>query len=964
MRRNLTFFLLSFVAIIVIAQTESTYTLRFRANNGMTSEQLPATFYIMKEDSTVVDSIITPRWKYWTNGEEHAYFGNAENNLKLIPGTEMLLKATCEGFESETMPLKVPGGKLRAIENLDIKLYPLPSAVELDEVVVKHSRVKMVLKGDTIVFDAAKFQLAHGDMLSQMVKQMDGLTIEEGVIYMNGRKVDDLLVNGESFFKGDPSVALNNLPAFTVKNIKFYDKLPDSAYLTGEEVGVEKDYVLDVTLKKEYVTGYLGNLEGGYGTSDRYIGRGFGIGFGQKFRLGAFFNINNIQNVQTATASSSGDWDSHGTGAYSNGNADRRLAGIDYIYSPSKSFKMKGEVNMQSNSQFIQEINSNTNFYETGNTFTRSVSDTHRREFRLSTYHNFQLTTKYVYAELKPQIDYNHFNSELLRRTGLFSVDINETYRGETIDSIFSPSASRKWTDGLMYKVRDKQRNRQDGLSARVDFMSKIKFSEDASDYLTLAAFVKHSYTNSDTRQQYALTYQNLPENDNDFDRLTKSKPRYTETEACLAYDWRTAPNSHDVIFTLRPYASVNYLNNDRDNRLYLLDGLPIETDGVKIEINDAIQAAIDRQNSYWSNQKTTTGKVRMEFGLAKSVKLFTASIQGAMNFKHSTLGYNKPEFYEHLTKNFTLPEAHLMISHTKRTDKFNHYLRFNTSYTTQAPELSSFVDTWDTTDPLNIYAPAKYLKNPGNIESRISYSLYINKLKASFYCYANYNEYINKEVLNRLYDATTGITTWTPSSMNGSRYFSGSGRFNFNIYKGLRGGVGESYYFNRSVAMLSDGDFNGKTIVNYTRNMPNIGLSWDQTDLNVYCTFAYSFNKSHSSRKDYGQYSSNVAYITASVEYKLPWNMKILTDFDANLPHGSTTEAMNQPSLQWGFRVSQPFAKDRWIVTLAASDILNKNNWVSRYANTDRATETWYSHLPRYVMLTVAYKFNYNPHK
>ena len=66
--------------------------------------------------------------------------------------------------------------------------------ISLGEVSVQATRVKMVMKGDTIVFDAAAFKLQEGSMLDALVRQLPGATLStDGVIEINGRKINELL---------------------------------------------------------------------------------------------------------------------------------------------------------------------------------------------------------------------------------------------------------------------------------------------------------------------------------------------------------------------------------------------------------------------------------------------------------------------------------------------------------------------------------------------------------------------------------------------------------------------------------------------------------------------------------------------------------------------------------------------------------------------------------------------------
>ena len=75
--------------------------------------------------------------------------------------------------------------------------------------------------------------------------------------------------------------------------------------MMGRNMG-DQSYVMDVRLKREYATGYMSNLETGMGTKDRYQVRGFGMKFSNKERIGAFVNINNLNDNQRAELN--GEW--------------------------------------------------------------------------------------------------------------------------------------------------------------------------------------------------------------------------------------------------------------------------------------------------------------------------------------------------------------------------------------------------------------------------------------------------------------------------------------------------------------------------------------------------------------------------------------------------------------------------------------------------------------------------------
>ena len=144
---------------------------------------------------------------------------------------------------------------------------------QLKEAVVVATKIKMVFKGDTVIYNADAFNLSKGSMLDDLVKQMPGAVLKDnGEIYLNGKKVDYLMLNGKQFFKGKNNVMLENLPYYTIKNIQFYNKSTDKSKYLGHDVE-QKEFVMDVNLQKEYSTGYMTNVEVAAGTNDRYLSR-------------------------------------------------------------------------------------------------------------------------------------------------------------------------------------------------------------------------------------------------------------------------------------------------------------------------------------------------------------------------------------------------------------------------------------------------------------------------------------------------------------------------------------------------------------------------------------------------------------------------------------------------------------------------------------------------------------------
>lgn len=86
----------------------------------------------------------------------------------------------------------------------------------------------------------------------------------------NGLPIHEINVNGESFFGGNSTLALENLPAKLVSKIKVYDKRSELEKITKVRKGGE-NYVLDLQTKREF-NGTLINSAGQTSSSVLSIG--------------------------------------------------------------------------------------------------------------------------------------------------------------------------------------------------------------------------------------------------------------------------------------------------------------------------------------------------------------------------------------------------------------------------------------------------------------------------------------------------------------------------------------------------------------------------------------------------------------------------------------------------------------------------------------------------------------------
>lgn len=162
----------------------------------------------------------------------------------------------CEGYETKTVTFGVEKlGKRETYRDIPVVFLDRAMHRNLSEVTVVQSKIKFYNKGDTVVYDASAFQLAEGSMLDALIAQLPGVELStNGQIKVNGEFVESLLLNGRQFLDGNNNLMLENIAAYTVKDIKVYQGVRKEDEIMGKLP--QKVLTMNVQMKKEYQIGW------------------------------------------------------------------------------------------------------------------------------------------------------------------------------------------------------------------------------------------------------------------------------------------------------------------------------------------------------------------------------------------------------------------------------------------------------------------------------------------------------------------------------------------------------------------------------------------------------------------------------------------------------------------------------------------------------------------------------------
>ena len=141
--------------------------------------------------------------------------------------------------------------------------------IKLDAAVHVEKMTRSTQQGDTLVHNAAAYQVMQGADSESLISKMAGFSVSDSGVEAAGRTVAKVLLDGQEFFGNDVMTALRTVPADLVKQVEVIHKLSDNAQLSGVDDG-EGYTVINVVTKRQKGNGTTaGRVYGNYGASDK-----------------------------------------------------------------------------------------------------------------------------------------------------------------------------------------------------------------------------------------------------------------------------------------------------------------------------------------------------------------------------------------------------------------------------------------------------------------------------------------------------------------------------------------------------------------------------------------------------------------------------------------------------------------------------------------------------------------------
>lgn len=876
----------------------------------------------------------------------------------------------------------------------------------LNEVEVRGTAIKMVMHGDTIVYDARAFKLAQGSTLDALVSQLPGAQLDDdGNITVNGKKVSSLLINGNDFFNGDPEVALKNLPAYTINKIKVYDKADkdDNVTLASQQLksgSEDENIVMDVILKKEFSMATILSVEGGYGPGiypkgsgkrldSRYLGRAFVIGFGKNYRWGAYGGYNNIRNKSKASSSNK-NW-GYNWNDDPSGDGTTAIGGMDVFCKPNKKIEISASLDYARTDMDKEQLKAVTNFYETGNIYSRSKASIHTLTNTVYSNVSFRYLGDRFTFYIRPYISLTRRREHGFNFSAFFNRNPFDSYRGAVVDSLLSETASRS----LLGSLESSTYNSNISDPMVDDFVLGIWIDatwrpKNGRGLFRLSA----SGADTQSRTSSASLYDQPYMTDANISTIRRrqwedTKKRTDKFGANICYEWdkKLIGNNWINSFNVEPAVGwdIDRSFNDQLNSIQLLEkqlqlsSLPLPSLTVPENIRPLLN--YDGNNSIRSLNLDNDILMRMYLGYTVEK---AAPTDSGLNPRISlSVNYSRREYWRHFTydKPYADPNFHYGVNLLEPTDnltvslsagtsnkQYNLNGSFGYSYFTNLRNLYSLVPSMSNVNPFQVYLgpeageefPQPYM------HSCYFYTDYSNMVTHQHgWFQVNYVNYYNTLSNSTVFDSSTGVTTHRPMTINGNWNWSATASYDIPFGPHDCWGIGMNLGYNHdnSVDYTSSVGEPQRSVVKTDRIRAAGSVRYKLTNGTTFAITGETQQRhSTSPRADFTEITAWDSEITAGTNFFLPYAIEGETTINCRFRRGYNDASMNRTEWIWNASVQKSILKGALTFKLNAVDILGQLSNITQVVNAQGRTEEWSNTLPRYVMLTVSYRFNFTP--
>lgn len=184
--------------------------------------------------------------------------GTFSLSLKAMPQVKCVVHFSMMGFATATLPLTAD----RTV--YDIAMHE--KATELKGVKIKAPSIRE--RGDTIAYSVASFADAGDKSLSDVLKKMPGIEVQEnGTIKYNGKEINKFYIEGHDMLGSRYSLASNNIHQEDVGTVEVMTNHQPIKAL--EDMVFSENPAINIKLKEAAKSRWVGTVKLGGGAEDR-----------------------------------------------------------------------------------------------------------------------------------------------------------------------------------------------------------------------------------------------------------------------------------------------------------------------------------------------------------------------------------------------------------------------------------------------------------------------------------------------------------------------------------------------------------------------------------------------------------------------------------------------------------------------------------------------------------------------
>ena len=959
MKGSLLKLFLSFAAVLigVAAYAQGQYSVKLRLIDEKTSEPVgyATASLTVKGESAAAKYVLT-------DGE-----GKAELT-KVKKGT-YVLKAELMGYKLHQQEINVEKsidlGDIKMIEDVEI----------LDASKVSAVGNPIVIKKDTIEYNASSFKISDNDMLEELLKKLPGVEVgTDGSITANGETIKKITIDGKTFFLDDPQLATKNIPAKLVQKVKVVEKKSEQAEFTGIDDG-DEETVIDLSIRPGMMNGVFGNVMAGGGhdvpspqnnmNDWRYQGAAMVGRFTEKSQLSVILNANNTNNrgfndmagsmMQGMRGGGGGMGRGMGGWGGRNGITTSWMGGLNGAFDLlDGDMELAGNYLYNGSDNYVEETSTKTTYLEDGsrliydnNGYNTTVSQGHRFGMRLE--HKFSENTSILF---EPQVNFGSGNFSEISDFETYS-ERDGSHREKTNDGYTNNNgANDNWsTSGfLLFRQRIGKPGRTISANIRYSFSNNQLAGINQS--LTNVYDESSAHNTDGIVNQF---YDSQSKSSSLRGRVVYTEPlaKYLFLEANYEYSWNKSQSVKDT------YDSGS--NSLVNGRLEYVSAGAVKND---IYSNDILNRYINQRaglNLSWQKEK-----IRAQLG---------ASLNPT-DTKNSTNG----ETYDSKVLNWS-PQA---MFRYEINDNTNVRMFYNGR--SSQPSTSQLMPVPDNSNPLNVSFGNPYLKPYFNHNIRANFG-YTNK-KSFTSVHANIRGGIVQDAITNAqwYDkagAQYSIPVNGPGTGNLNAHImvnSPLGKSDFSIFSMTNGGYKQSTSY-IGTGKLDTGKYYDAENAEFDydlfhQDFPTLEGT-DEFSTNRIQTFNFTERLRFTYRNDFVELTlggrtrmSKSVYtiasatntttwnnqIDASMNWTIPGGLNILSDVDYNWYNGYTTPQEDEFILN--AEITKLLFKNTCTLALKAYDIFAQSKNLSVTDASNYHQEVRNNTLGRYIILSFTYRF------